>query len=123
MQGIHHNFIDRSRHAQFNNDPIVPLASASRGFPAIAHVFRASRAQQVPHRSKVLVTACECSAAVFHGSQVNHFIRFDLTPVIVHPAIDTQTGDPAIRIDVQSHMAPGPARINCENMVRIAIEV
>ena len=113
---------NRARRAEPDDRPVVPGAAAPLGFPAVAHVPRVARHDQVVPRSEEHVAAGDDHAAVFDRGEIDVAAPAQPLPVGHDVAVDAQPGDAAVGEDSQSHVRRGDRGVDREQVVRVALQ-
>src|SRR5258707_4877422 len=116
---IHFNSPYDSRHAEFEHDPVMARAAPPLRFPAVSHVFRASRHQQVPRRAKKLIARGGHASAVLDRRKVDLPAR-NLFFVRHNFSVCAQPRDAAIRKNVQTQMRKAALGVHGNGILRVA---
>ena len=67
--------------------------------------------------AKVHVAASHCNTAVLHRRQVQYFFFRNLRPVLEDFSIHPQSGNTAIRVDIQTQVRPCLMRVHIQHVV------
>ena len=101
--------------AQLQDDPVIARATATLGFPAVAHVFGAAGHEQVERRSVELIARGDRAASVFNCCEIDLptcealGARRDVT-------MNPQARDAAVGIDSQPQMSEAAELVDIESI-------
>ncbi|MNK98388.1 hypothetical protein D3C87_1187500 [compost metagenome] len=105
VQGVDDDFLDFAGMTQRDDDPVIARGTTTRGFPAVAHVDATARVEDVAHATEVFIGAGEGAATVEGCGQVDLLVVANSRPVAVRNAVHAQTGNTAVRVDVEAQVA------------------
>src|SRR3989344_4030973 len=123
VQGVDDDAFDLARMAEGDDYPVVTWGTATCSFPAVAHVDATARVEDVAHAAEVFVRAGQGATAIQCRSQVNFFVVTYVRPVAERYAIDAQTCDAAVRIDVEAQVGEGLCIGNFMVVVAVALQL
>ncbi len=108
--------------AEPQDDPIVAGRPATRRLPSIPHVHAPPRGDEIVHAAEVLIAAKDGPAAVFDCEQVDKLGLVCSFPVRPNLAVNAESRDAAIRVDVQAQVCARLFVFDQVPVLRIALE-
>src|SRR3979411_2937890 len=110
--------MNRARRAEFDNYPIVTWPTTSFRFPAVAHVRRSSRHDQIMTMAKKHVAAREYEPAILNRSEIDVAPdAFETIPIGRHFAKYSQSRYAAIGINLQTQMSKALLTLDCKKIL------
>src|SRR4051794_38745610 len=108
--------------SEFDDGPIVTWTTTPFSFPAVAHVCRAARHDQVVTMTEEHVATGEHETAVFYRREIDVARALELIPIGYDFAIDAQPRYAAIGKDLETKMRDSFVVLNGKGILRVATE-
>src|SRR5882724_3198843 len=113
--------MNRAWNPEFQDYPIVARAAPAFRFPAVAHVFRTIRHQEVPGSAIKLITGDDHAASIFHRDQIDFRAR-QQAGAGEGFAMNTQASDASVGVNLQTQMSKPGTVLDRKKILGITLE-
>src|SRR5580658_8425978 len=121
MRRVHFHVLNRTRHSQFHNRPIMSRPPPPLRFPPVAHTLAAPRHQHIKRLAVKLIAGHNHPPAIFHRRQIQ-FALGDSPRARHHYTVQPQTRHSSIRINLETHVRKTPRMRHHRRIYRIALQ-
>src|SRR5580658_4614031 len=121
MRRVHFYVLNRTRHSQFHNRPIMSRPPPPLRFPPVAHTLAAPRHQHIKRLAVKLIAGHNHPPAIFHRRQIQ-FALGDSPRARYHFTVQPQTRHSSIRINLETHVRKTPRMHHHRRIYRVALQ-